>query len=85
MTSVSRSRVAQLQRASVVWRESLRGTYISDIAIRVRAENPGWSLERVADEATRAADADTDAVERCFRNRKQADPRGAQELPAAKR
>ncbi len=63
--------------ASVFWRETLRGTFMTDIAIRLRAENAGWSFRRIAEEAARHADAQADEIERCFRTR------SPPEVPAA--
>ena len=50
---------------------------MTDIAIRLRAENAGWSFQRIAEEAARHADAQADEIERCFRTR------NPPEVPAA--
>ena len=68
--------------SSAVWRESLRGTFVTDIAIRLRAENPGWTGKRVADESTRHAEGEVEELERCFRDRRSAEPRSALESTA---
>ena len=47
---------------SVVWRESLRGAFVSDIAIKLRAENPRWSVERVATEAAQRSKAESELL-----------------------
>jgi hypothetical protein len=65
--------------ASLVWRESLRGAFISDMAIKLRAENPRWSVERVSAEAGRRFDAEAERMEQCYRQR--AELRVANEVP----
>lgn len=52
-----------------VWRESLRGSVASDLAIKLKAEHPAWSHRESASRAEglrRQADGD---VERCLRHR----------------
>ena len=66
---------------SAVWRESLRGAFVSDIAIKLRAENPRWSVERVATEAAQRSKAESELLERCYRQRQAAEPRAANEVP----
>jgi hypothetical protein len=34
-----------------IWKESVEGIYLSDVAIKLRAENPDWSYERIAKES----------------------------------
>jgi hypothetical protein len=70
--------------SSAVWRENLRGTFMTDIAIRLRAENPGWSGKRVADESTRLTEGEAEELGRCFKDRRPAEPRSALE-PSARR
>jgi hypothetical protein len=55
--------------ASAVWRESLRGAFASDMAIKLRAENPRWSLARVAAEAAQRLESEAEQVEQCYRQR----------------
>jgi hypothetical protein len=57
--------------ASAVWRESLRGAFVSDMAIKLRAENPRWSVARVAAEAAQRLESDSERVEQCYRQRRQ--------------
>jgi hypothetical protein len=48
-----------------VWRESVRGIYLSDVAIKLLAENPTWSYAKIKAEAQRAYERiDPDA---CFK------------------
>jgi hypothetical protein len=55
--------------ASAVWRESLRGAFVSDMAIKLRAENPRWSVPRVAAEASRQFESESERMEQCHRQR----------------
>jgi len=57
--------------ASAVWRESLRGAFVSDMAIKLRAENPRWSVARVAAEAGQRLESESERVEQCYRQRHQ--------------
>jgi hypothetical protein len=68
--------------ASAVWRESLRGAFVSDMAIKLRAENPRWSVEHVAMEAGHRFEAESEQMEQCYRHRQRAEPRAANEVPA---
>ena len=52
-----------------VWRESLRGAFGSDVAIKLRAEHPAWSYPRIADEAERLRREAEGALEGCRRHR----------------
>lgn len=61
--------------ASVVWRESLRGAFLSDMAVKLKAENSGWSYERVASEAERLIAPQSERIRRCFQERQNADVR----------
>jgi len=56
--------------ASAVWRESLRGALVSDMAIKLRAENPRWSVARVTAEAAQRLESDPERVEQCYRQRR---------------
>jgi hypothetical protein len=67
--------------ASAVWRESLRGAFASDIAIKLRAENPRWSVERVATQAAQRSEAESEHMEQCYRQRRGAELRAASEVP----
>ena len=62
--------------ASVVWRESLSNAFLSDMAIALKAENPDWSYERIASEARRMMDFQSDRMDRCFADRVTANLRG---------
>jgi hypothetical protein len=62
----------------IVWRESLRGAFHSDLAIKLKAENPTWSYARIAAEAKRLTSAQSDRLQRCFAERHTA-PRQADE------
>jgi len=55
--------------ASAVWRESLRGAFASDMAIKLRAENPRWSIARIVAEAAQRLESEAEQVEQCYRQR----------------
>jgi hypothetical protein len=55
--------------ASVVWRESVRGAFIANVAIKLKAENPAWSYPRIAAEAERLAGLEADRIEQCLGER----------------
>jgi hypothetical protein len=55
--------------ASTVWLESLRSAFLSDTAIKLHAENPGWGFERVAKEASRAMGPESKRLEQCYQQR----------------
>jgi hypothetical protein len=67
--------------ASEVWRESLRGAFVSDMAIKLRAENPRWSLERIAAEARQRFETESERMEQCYRRRQPAELRARNDLP----
>jgi len=67
---------------SAVWRESLRGAFVSDMAIKLRAENPQWSVEGVATEAGQRFEAESGRMEQCYRQRQRADLHAVSEVPA---
>jgi hypothetical protein len=50
---------------SMVWSEALKGMFLSDVAIMLKAEHPAWSYAEVADEAARRWRADPGLAERC--------------------
>jgi hypothetical protein len=50
---------------SRVWSESLRGMFLSDVAVKLKAEHPDWSYPQLAVEAARRWDAERGLVERC--------------------
>ena len=54
---------------SAVWRESLRDAFVSDMSIKLRAENPRWSVPRVAAEAGQHLESESQRVEQCLRQR----------------
>jgi hypothetical protein len=58
--------------ASVVWRESLRGAFLSIVGIALKAENPDWSYERIAAEGERRLASNSARLERCLANRSDA-------------
>jgi hypothetical protein len=60
--------------AWIVWRESLRGAFHSDLAIKLKAENSAWSYTRIAAEAKRLTSAQSDGFARCFAERQAATP-----------
>jgi hypothetical protein len=62
---------------ALVWRESLQGAFLSDVAIKLKAENPIWSYERIASEAERLIEAEAERMEQCFSQRQNADLRDA--------
>jgi hypothetical protein len=63
--------------AAVVWRESLQGAFLSDVAIKLKAENPSWSYKRIASEAERLIASEAERIEQCFAERQNADLRDA--------
>ena len=54
---------------SAVWRESLRGSVASDLAIKLKAEHPAWSYPRISAEAERLRRAAEGEVEACRKRR----------------
>ncbi len=54
----------------LVWKESLKGAYHSDLAVRLKAEQPGWSYSRITAEAERLTAAESERLERCFAERR---------------
>jgi hypothetical protein len=54
---------------SAVWRESLRGAYVSDMAIKLHAENPRWNSARVASGARQGLESASERIEQCLRQR----------------
>jgi hypothetical protein len=61
----------------IVWRESLRSAFLSDIAIKLKAENPGWSYKRIASEGERLVALESERIERCFAERQNVGPSDA--------
>ena len=57
---------------NVVWRESLRGAFRSDIAIKLKSENPGWSYKHIASEGERLVAMESERIEQCFAERRSA-------------
>jgi hypothetical protein len=55
---------------SLVWKESLAAAFHSDVAIKLKAEQPAWSYARIAAEAKRMTVAESEGLERCFRERR---------------
>jgi len=53
----------------LVWRESLKAAFQSDVAIRLKAEQPTLSYARIAAEAERLASSESERFERCFADR----------------
>jgi len=56
--------------ASTVWRQSLRGAFLSDGALKLRAEYPDWSYARIAEKAQHMLESESEQVDACLRNRK---------------
>jgi len=56
--------------AWLVWRESLKGAFASDVAIRLKAEQAAWSYLRIAEEADRLTSLESRRFERCFAERR---------------
>ncbi len=52
-----------------VWHESLKAAAESDLAIRVKAEHPTWSADRIPDDAKRETAAQSDSLAQCFTER----------------
>jgi hypothetical protein len=50
---------------SMVWGEALKGMFLSDVAIKLKAEHPVWSYAEVAKEASRRWSAEPGLAERC--------------------
>jgi hypothetical protein len=51
--------------ASLVWREALKGMFLSDVALKLKAEHPAWSYAQVAGEAGHRWRAEGGLVDRC--------------------
>ncbi len=58
--------------AGPIWRESLRGMFLSDVAVKLHAENPGWSYARIAAEAERLLASEADLITTCVRHERSA-------------
>ena len=54
----------------LVWKESLKGAFASDVAIRLKAEQPAWSYLRIAAEADRLTSLESKRFDRCFADRR---------------
>lgn len=50
---------------SMVWSEALKGMFLSDVAIKLKAEHQAWSYAEVAEEAARRWRAEPGLAERC--------------------
>jgi hypothetical protein len=61
--------------AAVVWRQSLRVAFLSDMAIKLKSENPSWSYKRIALEAEQLIASEALRIEQCFAERLHADLR----------
>ena len=48
-----------------LWKESVEGVYQSDLALKLRVENPDWSADRVLKESRQAAKALIDRKDYC--------------------
>ena len=70
--------------ASTVWHESLRDAFVSDTAIKLRAENPAWSFGRVATEAGQRFEAESERLEQCYRQREHANVSAAKAASAVR-
>jgi hypothetical protein len=53
----------------LVWHESLKAAVQSDLAIRIKAEHPGWNDERISSEAKRETATESERLARCFAER----------------
>ena len=62
--------------ASVVWSESVRGAFLGNMAIKLKAENPQWSYERIASEAERQLASEAAHVDQCLADRHTTTNRG---------
>ena len=58
---------------ALVWRESLQGAFLSDVAIKLKAENSSWSYERIASEGERLIQSEAERIEQCFSQRQDAE------------
>ncbi len=54
----------------LVWRESLKGAFTSDVAVRLRAEKPTWDFARITAQATRLAALQGKRFGQCFADRR---------------
>jgi hypothetical protein len=50
---------------SLVWGEALQGMFLSDLALKLKAEHPDWTYTQVADQARRRWRATTGLADRC--------------------
>ncbi len=55
--------------AVMVWRKSVRGALVAIMAIKLRAENPDWSYERIAIEGERVAVGAAGRIDECVNGR----------------
>jgi hypothetical protein len=61
--------------AAVVWRHSLRVAFLSDMAVKLKSENPTWSYKRIALEAEQLIASEGLRFDQCFAARLHADLR----------
>ena len=55
-----------------IWRESLKGIFLSDVSIKLKAENPAWSYIKVKEEADKLLKTEKENLEHCLKNRQPA-------------
>ena len=57
--------------SSVIWRQSVRGAFLSAAAIKLKAEHPAWSDRQIATEGERLEQSAAAELERCVADRRQ--------------
>ena len=62
---------SSLVPASVIWRHAVKGEFLSAVAIKLRAEHPGWSYRQIANESERLALEADRRLEECVADRHQ--------------
>ena len=55
--------------AALIWREGVRGAFLSAAAIKHKSENPSWSYRQIALEGERLVKLQADDVEHCLAQR----------------
>ena len=53
-----------------IWDDSVKGIYLSDVAIKLKAEHPGWDYEAVRKESEKVLEAFSSIVEKAVEEKK---------------
>jgi len=60
--------IAKTLAPKKIWKDSVEETYLSDVAIKLRAEHPDWKSDKLIEEAKKTLDEKD--IETCLTNRK---------------